>query len=249
MIGDLRGSVKKGDLLYEGKAKKIFSTSDPKKLIQEFKDSLTAFNAQKKGSFQGKGEINLKITTCIFKFLKARKIQTHFVENIDHQNMIVEKLKMIPLEVVVRNKAAGSFSNRYGIPEGTPLAKTLVEFYYKKDELNDPLMTDDHVLALKLATDSEMKTLKKQALLINKNLKTFFKAVGIELIDFKLEFGKNSKGKIVLADEISPDSCRLWDIKTQEKLDKDRFRRDLGKVEESYALVCEKILNKWGKTK
>ncbi|MDZ4676648.1 MAG: phosphoribosylaminoimidazolesuccinocarboxamide synthase [Oligoflexia bacterium] len=238
-------TVEKRDLLYEGKAKKIFSTTTPSTLIQEFKDSLTAFNAQKKGSFQGKGEVNLKITTCIFKHLASYGIPTHFISNIDAKNMVVEKLTMIPLEVVVRNRAAGSFSTRLGVPEGTRLDGPFVEFYYKKDELADPIVTEDHILALKLSTLPEIKILRDRALEINIHLLNMFSEIGIELIDFKLEFGRNNEGRILLADEISPDSCRLWDLKTQEKLDKDRFRRDLGKVEESYNLVCDKLLKKW----
>ena len=233
-------------MIYEGKAKKIFATAQPEQLIQEFKDSLTAFNAQKKGSFKGKGGINLKITSTIFKYLADHQIPSHFIRTLDDQNMLVEKLTMIPLEVVVRNKAAGSLSARLGIPEGTALPETLVEFYYKKDELNDPLVTDDHAVLLKAATRSELKELKERALAINKHLIAMFKEVGVDLIDFKIEFGRNLKGGIVLADEITPDSCRLWDSKTQEKLDKDRFRRDLGKVEESYQLICKKILERWG---
>jgi phosphoribosylaminoimidazole-succinocarboxamide synthase len=238
----------KGKLLYEGKAKKIFSTSDNLKLIQEFKDSLTAFNAQKKGSFEGKGEINLKITTCIFGYLERSGVKTHFLKTLDHQDMLIEKLTMIPLEVVVRNRAAGSISSRLGIPEGSPLKAPLVEFYYKKDELSDPIVTEDHIALLEAATPTQIVELKKSALTINKHLQKMFSEVGVDLIDFKIEFGVNSEGKIILADEISPDSCRLWDSKTGEKLDKDRFRRDLGKVEESYRLICDKILERWGKS-
>lgn len=236
----------KKELLYEGKAKKIFATSRPGELIQEFKDSLTAFNAQKKGSFKGKGSINLKITGCIFNYLASKGMRTHLLKILDDQNMLVEKLEMIPLEVVVRNRAAGSFSKRLGVPEGQPLAAPLVEFYYKKDELGDPLLTEDHIEALALAKRFEVSELKEKALLVNKHLKTIFQEIGIDLIDFKIEFGRTVQGQIVLADEISPDSCRLWDSQTSEKLDKDRFRRDLGKVEESYQLVCDKILKKWG---
>jgi len=238
----------KTKLLYEGKAKKVFSTSDNLKLIQEFKDSLTAFNAQKKGSFKGKGEINLKITTCIFKYLGTHGVKTHFLKRLDDQDMLVEKLTMIPLEVVVRNKAAGSISARLGIPEGTQLKSPLVEFYYKKDELGDPIVNEDHIAILEAATPPQLAELKKRAFQINKHLQKIFEEVGVDLIDFKIEFGVNDKGEIILADEISPDSCRLWDSKTGEKLDKDRFRRDLGKVEESYRLICDKILERWGKS-
>ncbi len=237
----------KKDLLYEGKAKKVYATTKPDQLIQEFKDSLTAFNAQKKGSFKGKGTVNLKITTCIFNYLAKMGVNSHYLKTIDDQNILVEKLNMIPLEVVVRNFAAGSMSTRLGITEGTLLSKPIVEFYLKKDELGDPLITDDHVVMLKVATVAEIDHLKSCALKINIALKKMFSDIGIDLIDFKIEFGKNKKGEIVLADEISPDSCRLWDKATGEKLDKDRFRRDLGKVEESYHLVCDKILKVWGK--
>jgi phosphoribosylaminoimidazole-succinocarboxamide synthase len=236
----------KEKLIYEGKAKRIFSTKDSAKLIQEFKDSLTAFNAQKKGSFKGKGEINLKITTQIFEYLSGHGVPNHFLARLNDQDMLVKKLRMIPLEVVVRNTVAGSMSTRLGIPEGSAIKKPVVEFYFKKDELGDPLITDDHVLMLGLATLKQIVELKKRALEINKLLLKMFSAVGIKLIDFKIEFGLTSKGKIILADEISPDSCRLWDTKTNEKLDKDRFRRDLGNVEENYRLICDKITKKWG---
>jgi phosphoribosylaminoimidazole-succinocarboxamide synthase len=237
----------KGKLVYEGKAKKIFATYDEAKLIQEFKDSLTAFNAQKKGSFVGKGEINLKITSCIFKYLAKHGVPSHFLKKISAKEMLVEKLKMIPLEVVVRNRAAGSISVRLGITEGSELKKPIVEFYFKKDELNDPLVTEDHIELLGAANLKQVQELKKKAFEINNHLIKMFSEVGVDLIDFKIEFGVNGQGHMVLADEISPDSCRLWDSKTGEKLDKDRFRRDLGRVEESYKLICEKILERWGK--
>ena len=232
-------------MIYEGKAKKIYSTENPQRLVQEFKDSLTAFNAKKKGSFEGKGTVNLKITTCIFKYLGENGVLSHFVETLDDQNMLIDKLEMIPLEVVVRNRAAGSLCSRLGITEGVTLKKPMVEFFYKKDILNDPLVTDEHIFMLGLATADDLSQLKKNALSINDLLKKIFLEIGIDLIDFKIEFGKNQKGQIVLADEISPDSCRLWDKLTGEKLDKDRFRQDLGKVEENYRLVCEKILKLW----
>jgi phosphoribosylaminoimidazole-succinocarboxamide synthase len=238
-------NLTKAQMLYEGKAKKIFATQDSSKLIQEFKDSLTAFNAQKKGSFEGKGEVNLKITSAIFKFLGQNKIPTHFIERLNDKDMLVEKLKMIPLEVVVRNVAAGSFTARLGVPEGRLLKKPLVEFYFKDDKLNDPLVTDDQILLLDIADENQIAELKKLALQINALLKSLFDRIGITLIDFKIEFGVNEKGQLILADEISPDSCRLWDKVTHEKLDKDRFRRDLGKVEESYKLVCKKIIDEF----
>lgn len=232
--------------IYEGKAKTIFATPNPEELIQEYKDALTAFNAQKKGSFLGKGAINLKISSCIFHILSRHGIRNHFIRNLDDKSMLVERLKMFPIEVVVRNKAAGSLSQRLGLKEGHALPKPMVEFFYKKDELNDPLVTEDHIALLNLATATELDSLKHQALRINEVLREVFSEIGIDLVDFKIEFGKNKKGEILLADEISPDSCRLWDKNSQEKLDKDRFRRDLGRVEESYQLVCDKLLKRWG---
>ena len=238
-------TVQKKEMIYEGKAKKIYSTSEPQKLIQEFKDSLTAFNAKKKGNFEGKGGVNLKITSCIFKYLKENGVPSHFIETLNEREMLVEKLTIIPLEVVVRNKAAGSICTRLGLKEGSALPRPLVEFFYKKDELNDPLVTEDHILMLGIATEIDLVDLRIKALRINELLKKMFVEIGIDLIDFKIEFGKTPTGGILLADEISPDSCRLWDSKTGEKLDKDRFRQDLGHVEENYRLVCEKILKRW----
>ena len=190
-------ATEKKQMIYEGKAKKIFATTEPDKLIQEFKDSLTAFNAQKKGSFKGKGGINLQITSAIFKYLADQNIPSHFIKTLDDQNILVEKLEMIPLEVVVRNRAAGSMSVRLGIPEGTPLKEPIVEFYFKKDELNDPLITDDHAVMLGAASRAELQDLKTKALAINKHLSAMFKEVGVDLIDFKIEFGKNAAGNIV----------------------------------------------------
>jgi phosphoribosylaminoimidazole-succinocarboxamide synthase len=245
MSGDNKNlNPTKLEMIYEGKAKKVFSTSEPRFLIQEFKNSLTAFNAKKKGSFEGKGGINLRITTCIFNYLKSVGVQSHFISKIDDKNILVEKLEMIPLEVVVRNRAAGSICSRLGIPEGAVFEKPCVEFFYKKDELNDPLVNEAHIFLLKASTPEELEVLTEQALLINKHLIKMFYEVGIDLIDFKIEFGR-SEGSVKLGDEISPDSCRLWDSKTGKKLDKDRFRQDLGEVEESYQFVCEKLLSKW----
>jgi phosphoribosylaminoimidazole-succinocarboxamide synthase len=241
----LKTTLSKLVMIYEGKAKKIFASNNPKELIQEFKDSLTAFNAKKKGSFEGKGAVNLRITSCIFENLKLEGIPSHFLQKIDDTHMLVEKLKMIPLEVVVRNRAAGSICTRLGLQEGINFSNPLVEFFYKKDELNDPLVTDDHVVLLGAATRDELTELGKKALNINTVLKNMFAEAGIDLIDFKIEFGKDEEGQIKLADEISPDSCRLWDITTGKKLDKDRFRQDLGEVEESYNFICEKLLSRW----
>jgi phosphoribosylaminoimidazole-succinocarboxamide synthase len=239
-------NIEKSKMIYEGKAKRLFESSAPQALIQEFKDSLTAFNAQKKGSFAGKGEINHKITVALFKYLQDKQVSTHYISSIDSTHMLVEKLKMIPLEVVVRNRVAGSLAKRLGLEEGMMLNYPLVEFYYKDDALQDPIITEDHILLMNIGTQNDIAELKKKALQINIHLQKLFSEIGIELIDFKLEFGRNQFGSIILADEISPDSCRLWDMKTQEKLDKDRFRRDLGKVEESYKLVCEKLTKKLG---
>ncbi len=236
-------TVKKKDLIYEGKAKRVFSTSDETHLITEFKNSLTAFNAKKKGSFEGKGSINLKITTMLFDYLKKNGITSHFVENIDDENMVVKKLKMIPLEVVVRNRAAGSFSSRFGLKEGSVFENPFTEFYYKDDGLNDPLLTEDHILTLKIATQNEISKLKVLSLQINQLLKNYFRQIDINLVDFKLEFGKDATGEIILGDEISPDSCRLWDSNSGERLDKDRFRRDLGRVEESYRIILSRMTN------
>ena len=240
-------SFEKKEMFYEGKAKKLFTTNDAGVIVQEFKDSLTAFNALKKGSFENKGVINQKITTLIFKFLKSKGVDSHFVELLNDRDMAIKKLTIIPLEVVVRNKATGSLTKRLGIPEGKVLSPSLVEFYFKNDQLGDPLLTDDHVRVMGLANDKEIADLKKSALAINTELTGLFKAIGIDLIDFKIEFGKTSDGKILLADEITPDSCRLWDIKTNEKLDKDRFRQDLGQVEDKYKEVLSRIEKHLGK--
>ncbi|MCC6277983.1 MAG: phosphoribosylaminoimidazolesuccinocarboxamide synthase [Oligoflexia bacterium] len=238
--------MEKHKMIYEGKAKRLYETASPGALIQEFKDSLTAFNAQKKGSFEGKGKINHQITKLIFKYLSDSHIANHFLSSIDDRHMLIEKLQMSPLEVVVRNRVAGSLAKRLGLEEGMRLGAPIVEFYYKDDALGDPIVTEDHALLLGVATRSDLDELKSKALDINLLLQKLFSEIGIELVDFKLEFGRNAFGHIVLADEISPDSCRLWDQKTQEKLDKDRFRRDLGKVEESYKIVCDKLLKKLG---
>jgi phosphoribosylaminoimidazole-succinocarboxamide synthase len=236
-------SYKKGALLYEGKGKKVFSVEKmDSKLWIEFKDSLTAFNAQKKGSFQNKGAVNRDIASVIFKYLKSKKIGSHWVEDQGTTEWICEKLKMIPLEVVVRNVMAGSLAKKFNMQEGAEIKPPLVEFYYKKDEWNDPFISDDHALYLKAVQSAkDLAILKKAALDINKNLKVLFLKLGIRLVDFKLEFGKNAKGKIVLGDEITPDSCRLWDIKTGKKLDKDVFRRDLGDVSEGYFEVYNRM--------
>ncbi len=238
----------KGTFLYEGKAKKIFSVKEENQLLWlEFKDNLTAFNGQKLGSFTAKGAINQQIAVRIFYFLKSQGIETHLVRDLGSEGLIVKKLNMIPLEVVVRNCLAGSTAKKFDLPEGTPMDQPLVEFYYKKDELNDPFVSDDQALMIKAVPDRKtLEELKASALRVNEALLQFFKPLGIQLVDFKLEYGRDQKGVLCLGDEITPDSCRLWDTITQEKLDKDRFRRDLGKVQESYEEVLKRILNHWG---
>lgn len=228
--------------IYEGKAKKLYTIKGEKNLlIQEFKDDATAFNALKKGTILNKGIINNEITTYILKYLMKNGIKTHFVEKISDIDMVVKKLKIILIEVVVRNIAAGSLLKKTNLKEGQVLKDPIVEFYYKDDALGDPLINDSHALAMKLATKHELKILRKQAEALNAKLKPFFKKRHLKLVDFKLEFGKDSSGKIMLGDEITPDTCRLWDDKTNEKLDKDRFRFDLGNVNETYAEVRNRI--------
>lgn len=233
----------KGELLYEGKAKKMFSVQGrPEEIWVEYKDSLTAFNALKKSNFAGKGAINARITSLLYRKLGALGIKTHFLADVNDHEMVCTKVKVIPLEVVTRNVLAGSTAKKLGIEEGTKIAEPLVEFYYKDDALGDPFISDDQAMLLKAVEKrADLDVLKRQALEINSALKGLFLKAGLELIDFKLEFGRTSDGAIVLADEISPDTCRLWDTKTGEKLDKDRFRRDLGRVEESYQEVLSRL--------
>ncbi len=240
-------SFQRAELFYEGKAKNLYNVKDHPELVwQEFRNSLTAFNAQKKGEFAGKGSINRDITSLIFRYLD-RTLKTHFIADIGSTEMVTQRLEMLKLEVVIRNTLAGSTAKKLGLEEGTPLEKPLVEFYYKEDALADPFVSDDQALVLKtVRNQAELDTLKSLGLKVNRELLGFFSEIGIKLIDFKIEFGVNSAREIILADEISPDSCRLWDHKTNEKLDKDRFRRDLGNVQESYELVREKILKYWG---
>ncbi len=241
-------SAQKGELLYEGKAKKIFAIPGEKDLVWvEYKNSLTAFNAQKKGSFEGKGRLNCLIASLVFKQLAKRGVPNHLLSNPSDTEMICKNVEIIPLEVVVRNVLAGSTAKKFGIEEGMPLDKPLVEFYYKKDELNDPFISDDQALVIKAAkSQDELNVLKAQALKVNAILKEMFEAIGINLVDFKIEFGREKDGTVLLADEISPDSCRLWDKASGEKLDKDRFRRDLGKVEESYQEVWKRLNQQFG---
>lgn len=231
----------KKELLYEGKAKKIFSTEKENVLLMEFKDSLTAFNAQKKGQFAGKGALNCKISTLLFKVLSQKKIAHHWIETSGDNLMLVQKTKIIPLEVVVRNYLAGSLAKKLGLEEGSPLKMPIVEYYYKDDALNDPFVNEDQALALGWATAEQLKHLRAEALRINEIISPLFLKTGLKLIDFKIEFGVDANGAVILSDEISPDCMRLWDVKTNEKLDKDRFRRDLGSVDEAYAEVYKRL--------
>ena len=227
--------------LYEGKAKKVFATDDPELLIVEYKDDATAFNGLKKGTIQGKGVINNQMSNRLMAKLETAGVPTHYVKELNQRETLVKKVQIVPLEVIIRNIAAGSFSKRYGVEEGVVFEQPAIEFSYKNDELGDPLINTYHALALKLATPDEIETIKKYAFQVNDFLRAFWKACGVTLVDFKLEFGRLSDGTIVLADEISPDTCRLWDSKTGEKLDKDRFRRDLGGVEEAYAEIMNRL--------
>ncbi|MEF2918934.1 MAG: phosphoribosylaminoimidazolesuccinocarboxamide synthase [Acutalibacteraceae bacterium] len=232
--------MEKTEQLYEGKAKKVFATDNPDYCIVSYKDDATAFNGLKKGTIVGKGVVNNRMSNYLCKMLEEKGVETHFVEEINERDTVVKKVEIVPLEVIVRNKAAGSLSKRLGLPEGTPMKTTVLEFCYKDDDLGDPIVNEYHILAAELATKEEVDTISAMALKINEILCDFFRSVNIDLIDFKLEFGR-FKGGIILADEISPDTCRFWDVNTQEKLDKDRFRRDLGGVEEAYAEVMKRI--------
>jgi len=231
----------KNNLIYEGKAKKIYSTDKEDVYLQEFKDDATAFNGLKKDRISHKGEINNFISTVIFKYLKENSIPVHFIEKISDTEMLVSKVNIIKVEVVCRNIAAGSLVKKFGFEEGKELEIPLIEFYYKSDELGDPLFSEDHIFAMKLADKNDLEVVKKMTRYINSLLIKFFSARGIRLVDFKLEFGKDKYGNILLADEISPDTCRLWDAETNKKLDKDRFRFDLGEVEESYQEIKNRL--------
>ena len=236
--------MKKVEQLYEGKAKKVFSTEDPNYCIVSYKDDATAFNGQKKGTILGKGAINNRLTNYFMKLLEEKGVPTHFVEELSDTDAVVKKVKIVPLEVIIRNISAGSFAARYGVEEGIVFDEPTIEFSYKCDELNDPLMNSYHAIALKLATPQEIDTIKAMAFKVNDVLREFWKSVGVTLVDFKLEFGRLPDGTIILADEISPDTARLWDSKTGEKLDKDRFRRDLGGVEDAYQEGLRRVLGK-----
>jgi len=228
--------------LYEGKAKKVYATPDENLCIVSYKDDATAFNGEKKGTILGKGVINNRLTNRLMQLLTEKGIPTHFVEELNDRETLVKKVSIVPLEVIIRNISAGSFAKRFGVEEGIVFKSPTIEFSYKDDELGDPLMNDYHALALGLATETDIATIKTYAFKINDILKAYMLEHGIELVDFKLEFGKLSDGTIVLADEISPDTCRLWDVVTHEKLDKDRFRRDLGGVEDAYNEVMRRLL-------
>lgn len=234
--------MQKKEQLYEGKAKKVFATDDENLCIVDYKDDATAFNGEKKGTILGKGVINNRLTNRLMQLIEENGIPTHFVEELSDRETVVKKVQIVPLEVIVRNISAGSFAKRYGVEEGIVFKSPTVEFSYKNDDLGDPLMNDFHAIALELATAQEIMTIKKYAFRINEILKEFLLKHDIELVDFKLEFGKLSDGTIVLADEISPDTCRFWDVHTHEKLDKDRFRRDLGGVEDAYQEVMKRLL-------
>lgn len=233
--------MEKRDQLYEGKAKKVFRTDDPELLIVSYKDDATAFNGLKKGTITGKGVINNQMSNRLMARLEKAGVPTHFVEELNERETLVKKVSIVPLEVIIRNIAAGSFSKRYGTEEGKVFAAPTIEFSYKNDDLGDPLINAYHAIALGLATEEEIETIKTYAFQVNDYLKHFWAGCGVTLVDFKLEFGKLSDGTIVLADEISPDTCRLWDSKTGEKLDKDRFRRDMGGVEDAYAEVMRRL--------
>lgn len=234
--------MEKIDLIYEGKAKKVYSTEDPSVCIVSYKDDATAFNGLKKGTIVGKGAINNRVSNHLMSLLEKEGIPTHVVKELSATDTAVLRVSIVPLEVIVRNIAAGSLSKRLGFPEGTKLRSTVLEFCYKNDELGDPMVNDYHIYAMGLATRDEVDTISSYALKVNEFLTEYLKTVGVELIDFKLEFGKLPDGKIILADEISPDTCRFWDSKTGEKLDKDRFRRDMGGVENAYHEILRRLL-------
>ena len=235
-------AYEKKEQLYEGKAKKVYATNDPEVVIVSYKDDATAFNGLKTGTITGKGAINNRMTNNLMRRLEEKGVPTHYVEELNDRETAVKKVSIVPLEVIVRNISAGSFAKRYGVEEGIVFDEPTFEFSYKNDDLGDPLLNTSHALALKLATREEIALIRKYTMMVNDLLKGFMKEIGIDLVDFKLEFGKTSDGTIVLADEISPDTCRLWDEKTHEKLDKDRFRRDLGGAEEAYEEVMRRLM-------
>ena len=234
--------MRKMEQLYEGKAKKVFATDDPELLIVDYKDDATAFNGLKKGTISGKGVINNRMSNLLMAELEKAGVPTHLVRELSERETLVKRVRIVPLEVIIRNISAGSFAKRYGVEEGIVFDRPTIEFSYKNDELGDPLINTYHALALKLASAEEIETIKSCAFRVNDFLRAFWAGCGVTLVDFKLEFGRLADGSIVLADEISPDTCRLWDAATHEKLDKDRFRRDLGGVEDAYAEVMKRLL-------
>ena len=234
--------MQKMEQMYEGKAKKVFATDDPNLCIVSYKDDATAFNGKKKGTIVGKGVVNNRMSNFMFQLLEKHGIPTHFVKELNDRETLVKKVTIVPLEVIMRNKAAGSMAKRLGLKEGTELLCPVLEFSYKCDELDDPMVNESHILAAGFATKEDLDTISDMSRKINEIMCEFFASVGVELIDFKLEFGRTADGQIVLADEISPDTCRFWDTKTGEKLDKDRFRRDLGGVEDAYHEILRRLL-------
>ena len=236
--------MEKKEQLYEGKAKKVFATDDANLVIVDYKDDATAFNGEKKGTITGKGVINNVMSNHMFQLLEQQGVPTHFVEQLSERETLVKKVSIVPLEVIIRNISAGSFAKRFGVEEGIVFDEPTIEFSYKNDELGDPLMNAYHAIALKAATREEIETIKAMAFKVNEVMKQYFDTLNVILVDFKLEFGKTADGKIVLADEISPDTCRLWDQTTKEKLDKDRFRRDMGGVEEAYQEIMKRVMGK-----
>ena len=233
--------MNKGQLLYEGKAKRLYATEDSNILFVEYKDSATAFNGEKKEEIAGKGVLNNRITTLIFEKLQSDGIASHFVKRISDHEQLVRKVEIIPIELVVRNIAAGSLAKRLGLEEGTPLKRPIVEYYYKNDDLGDPHISTEHIDVLGIATPEEVQALYDGGLRVNEVLRPMFAEIGVELIDFKLEFGRDAEGNVLLADEISPDTCRLWDAKTKQKLDKDVFRRNLGSLTEVYEIILTRL--------
>ncbi len=234
--------IEKKEQLYEGKAKKVFATNDPNLVIVSYKDDATAFNGVKRGTIVGKGVVNNRMSNYLMEKLEKEGIPTHYVEELNERETLVKKVKIVPLEVIVRNVAAGSLAKRLGLEEGVPMKRTVLEYCYKCDELNDPMVNDYHILAMEYCTKEELDTIASMSFKINEFLKAYFKSINVDLIDFKLEFGKTADGQIVLADEISPDTCRFWDATTHEKLDKDRFRRDMGGVEDAYKEMMKRVL-------
>ena len=233
--------MEKGSLLYEGKAKRVYATEDPALLIVSYKDDATAFNGLKHGTIEGKGVINNRMSNALMRYLAKEGIPTHYVKELNDRDTLVKKVEIVKLEVIIRNISAGSFAKRFGVEEGIVFNEPTIEFSYKNDDLHDPLMNAYHAIALGVATREEIETIKAMAFKVNEVLKAFFLTLGVKLVDFKLEFGKLPNGAIVLADEISPDTCRFWDAETNEKLDKDRFRRDLGNVEDAYAEMMRRV--------